>query len=371
MSSGPSKISGPIPPDPTLFPDYYKRPASARGRLEGNSVKLDFLSGPLAPDPILYPMCYSARPANPPPRIRPNAKEILERGQKGTVGVLLQLEGISLQRESPPKRKDPKDHEKENVRRMREIQKKCREKEMEKEHSRSKPVKALWKSQKYDHVESKVKAKLQESSLSPNLESHKFLKAYSRCGSGIQPKRSLSPNPTWTEALLRTESPPADADSDTKMQIKGTSIDFVKHNARNAKKVQMRRSQSFQSLTEVLKQKQKEQEEYNSKQKGHVPQYIQDLKDHWRQEAEDRQKNMPDPAMPPGHTMMPENERQETLNTLKQTQTQMVKELLLLPVRVDTLSVQKRRMNLEKKLSEIEEAVKIFSRPKVFIKIDS
>lgn len=28
MCEGPSRISGPIPPDPTLCPDYYRRPAS-------------------------------------------------------------------------------------------------------------------------------------------------------------------------------------------------------------------------------------------------------------------------------------------------------------------------------------------------------
>lgn len=28
MCEGPSRISGPIPPDPTLFPEYYKRPFS-------------------------------------------------------------------------------------------------------------------------------------------------------------------------------------------------------------------------------------------------------------------------------------------------------------------------------------------------------
>lgn len=28
MCEGPSSISGPIPPDPSLFPQYYKRPAS-------------------------------------------------------------------------------------------------------------------------------------------------------------------------------------------------------------------------------------------------------------------------------------------------------------------------------------------------------
>lgn len=35
MCEGPSRISGPIPPDPTLCPDYYRRPAS--GELWGAS----------------------------------------------------------------------------------------------------------------------------------------------------------------------------------------------------------------------------------------------------------------------------------------------------------------------------------------------
>ncbi|XP_069511272.1 enkurin domain-containing protein 1 [Ambystoma mexicanum] len=370
MSEGASKISGPIPPDPTLFPDFYKRPASARGRLEGNTLKLDFLSGPLAPDPTLYPTCYSARPANPP-RIRPNAREILARGQKGTVGVLLQLEGVSLQRESPPRRKDPKDHEKENVRRMREIQKKCRAKEMERENNRPKPVKALWKSQKYESVESKVIARLQDISPTSNVESPRYLKAHSRCGSGIQPRRSLSPSPSKARALVEVGSPRRDDNNQEQIEVKGVGIDFVTHNARNAKKVHMKRSQSLQSLTDVLEQKRREQEEYNAKQKGQVPQYLLALKDHWRKEVEERQKKIPDPAMPPGHTMMPEKERQETLNNLKQTQAQLLKQLVTLPVRADTLSIQNRRTELEKKLSEIDEALKIFSRSKVFIRTDS
>ncbi|XP_075433227.1 enkurin domain-containing protein 1 isoform X2 [Ascaphus truei] len=271
MSEGASRITGPIPPDPTLFPDFYKRPASARGRLEGSSLKLDFLSGPLAPDPSLYPTCYSARPANPAPRIRPNARDIMERGHNGTVGVLLQLEGISLHRGPPPKRKD-KDHEKENVRRMREIQKKCREKETEKEQSRPKPIKALWKSQKYELVESKVKAKLQESSPPLNHEPQAFLKAYSRCGSGIQPKRSPSPRPSRARTPVTLEERATES-QENKMQVTGSSIDFVAYNARNARKVQLRRSQSLQSLNEVLEQKKEEQKEYDTKQKGRVPQY--------------------------------------------------------------------------------------------------
>lgn len=57
--------------------------------------------------------------------------------------------------------KDPKDHEKENLRRIKEIQRRFREQEHSREQGRSRPLKALWHSPKYDKVESRVKAQLQ------------------------------------------------------------------------------------------------------------------------------------------------------------------------------------------------------------------
>lgn len=56
------------------------------------------------------------------------------------------------------------------------------------------------------------------------------------------------------------------------MQVEGRSIDFIRHNACTAKRAPLRRSQSLQALAELLQQKHREQEEYNAKQKGHVPQ---------------------------------------------------------------------------------------------------
>lgn len=43
-------------------------------------------------------------------------------------------------------------------------------------------------------------------------------------------------------------------------------------------------------------------------------------RDLWRKEAEARQHSQPDPAMPPGHTLMPENQRLEMLNNLLQSE---------------------------------------------------
>ncbi|XP_044516516.1 enkurin domain-containing protein 1-like [Gracilinanus agilis] len=346
MCEGPSKISGPIPPDPTLFPDYYKRPATARGRLEGSALKLG-----------LEPPCQSTPLDQPAPRIRPAS-------QQDMVGVLLQLQEVSLDREPCSKRKDPKNYEKENVRRIREIQKRCQEQERGRDHGRPKPLKALWRSPKYDKVESRLKVKLQEPSPAPGPEVPAFLRAYSRCGPGVQPRRMASSG----LALPSTDGsqPPG---PDAKEQ--GAPVDFITHNARTAKAAPRRRSRSLQCLAEVQEQQRRAQEEYNIKQKGHVPHYLVERKDMWRREAEERLRNQPDPDLPPGHTMMPESQRLDTLNSLLQSQQELLRELVLLPSGADSLRAQNHKAELEKKLSQVEEALKIFSRSKVFVKMDS
>ncbi|XP_049720347.1 enkurin domain-containing protein 1 isoform X2 [Elephas maximus indicus] len=304
MCEGPSRISGPIPPDPTLCREYYRRPASAQGRLEGNALKLDLLTS----DPDLD----TAPPRGP--RIGPGALEILERGQRGVGAVLLQLGDISLTPKASPKRKDPKDHEKENLRRIKEIQRRFREQERSREQGQPRPLKALWRSPKYDKVESRVKAQLQ--------------------GPGL-------------------------------------GVDFISHNARTAKRAPRRHSRSLQVLAQVLQQQRQAQEHYNATQKGQVPHYLLERRDLWRREAEARQHSQPDPAMPPGHTRIPENQRLETLNSLLQSQSQLLRELVLLPAGADSLRAQGHRAELDQKLVQIEEAIKIFSRPKVFVKMDA
>ncbi|XP_033075602.1 enkurin domain-containing protein 1 [Trachypithecus francoisi] len=346
MCEGPSRISGPIPPDPTLCPDYYRRPASAQGRLEGNALKLDLLTSDRALD--------ATAPCGP--RIGPGAREILERGRRGFGDVLLQLEGISLGPGASLKRKGPKDHKKENLRRIREIQKRFREQECSREHGQPRPLKALWRSPKYDKVESRVKAQLQEPGPAFGTKSAHFLRAHSRCGPGLPPPRVPSPQPT----------PPG-----PKAKEPGLGVDFIRHNARAAKRAPRRHSRSLQVLAQVLEQQRQAQEHYNATQKGHVPHYLLERRDLWQREAEARKQSQPDPAMPPGHTRMPENQRLETLTKLLQSQSQLLRELVLLPAGADSLRAQSHRAELDRKLVQVEEAIKIFSRPKVFVKMDT
>ncbi|XP_023276901.1 enkurin domain-containing protein 1 [Seriola lalandi dorsalis] len=355
MCEGPSSISGPIPPDPSLFPQYYKRPASARGRLEGNhNGTLALLSGPLAPDPVLYPGCYSARTPAHPPRVGPNATYILERGQRGVVGELLKLDGVSIT-PVPKQKQRVHDFSKENVRRLREIQRRCKEQEAERAHSRPAPVKALWTSSKYENVPSRVMAQLQVSCPSVKPQCQKFLKAHSNGGFTAPPR-------PHSKALQRPASCNSVHDQDLQLQVKGQTIDFIKHNAQAARKTVLRRSQSLTNLRD---------KPVPSAVKGQVPQYLEERKELWRKEEEERRRNTPDPTIPAGHALMPESERQETLKSLKETHCSLVTELLSLPLKADNLSFRSRRAHLDCRLSEIEEAIKIFSRDKVYIKINS
>lgn len=354
MCEGPSSISGPIPPDPSLFPDYYKLPHSARGRLEGNHDR-QLLSGPLAPDPVLYPGFYSARSLVHPPRISPNAAHILERGKKGVIGELLKLDGTTLVPVSKQKHR-VHDFGKENVRRLREIQKRYREQEAERTQSRYAPVKAVWTSSKYHNVPSKVKDQLQVPNSAVKPQCQNFLKAH--VGTALSRECSQ----TSPKALRRSSSCNFTKQENLQLLVQGQTINFIKHNAQTAGKTVLRRSQSMSSLRD---------KPVPSAVKGQVPQYLEERKEQWRKEEEERRRNAPDPSTPAGHTLMPESKRQETLQSLKETHHSLVTELLSLPLKADNLSVRTRRAHLDCKLSELEEAIKIFSRDKVYVKNNS
>lgn len=123
------------------------------------------------------------------------------------------------------------DFGKENVRRLREIQRRCKEQEAGRAQSRPVPVKALWTSSKYQNATSKVMAQLevrsvltkdrgtwvmnifsgwfnsasfmQVSSTTPKPQCQNFLKAHSRGGTAA-PSRSESK--TSLTALKRPTS---------------------------------------------------------------------------------------------------------------------------------------------------------------------
>lgn len=48
-----------------------------------------------------------------------------------------------------------------------------------------------------------------------------------------------------------------------------------------------------------------------------------------------------------------------------------VNELNMMPIKTDTLRAQRRKIEIEKQLNKLEEGIKVFSRPKVYVKINA
>ena len=103
---------------------------------------------------------------------------------------------------------------------------------------------------------------------------------------------------------------------------------------------------------------------------GEVPQYLQQRKLRWEEEEKMRQLNKPDEDCPDGMVCMPEAERLETLEVLEESEKQAKADLFAMPLTVQTIASTKKKNALEAKLKEIEDAKKIFSRPKVYIAMD-
>ncbi|KAL2715566.1 uncharacterized protein V1478_015264 [Vespula squamosa] len=104
--------------------------------------------------------------------------------------------------------------------------------------------------------------------------------------------------------------------------------------------------------------------------KGVVPKYIKDRKEALQKEEEAKTATFY-PECPEGHVPLPDHERQETLRMLKKNYQDYVSELNMMPIKTDTLRAQRRKMEIEKQLNKLEEGIKVFSRPKVYVKINA
>ena len=100
---------------------------------------------------------------------------------------------------------------------------------------------------------------------------------------------------------------------------------------------------------------------------GRVPDYLQERKADWAALEEERRRQAPDPDCPRGMVRMSEEERLETLQVLRASKEECMAQLQRLPFVIETPSLRKKQNDLESKLREIENALSIFSRPKVYV----
>lgn len=139
---------------------------------------------------------------------------------------------------------------------------KVKERETQKEqilNEKQKPVKALWKSEKYKDVHSKVKEALQQQPMAPRETNTNFLRAHSRTGSMSRPQTAReSPKDPKTLELNKKFASKDD-------------MDFIKHNQKVVTQMHMKRAPSVENLRQVQEKLSKDLEAYNNRIKGKVP----------------------------------------------------------------------------------------------------
>uniref|UniRef100_A0A914VXU2 Enkurin domain-containing protein n=1 Tax=Plectus sambesii TaxID=2011161 RepID=A0A914VXU2_9BILA len=138
---------------------------------------------------------------------------------------------------------------------------------------------------------------------------------------------------------------------------------FIKLNIASASgNAGMRRSASVSALEEA----QKKEEHVKRINYGHIPKYLADRKMQW--EREQMRAGARDTECPPGHTLLSKEEQRKTLDMLKATEQEIMTKVNKMPVRGDTPFLIRKSSEYERQLREIEEAIKIFSKPKVFVR---
>jgi len=100
---------------------------------------------------------------------------------------------------------------------------------------------------------------------------------------------------------------------------------------------------------------------------GKVPQYLLERKVELALEADQKRAAIKKQDAPDGMTVMSEEDRLRTLQSLRENGDKIVNELNMFPLTVDTFSQRQRKSLLENKLKQIDQAFVIFSRKIVYI----
>lgn len=103
---------------------------------------------------------------------------------------------------------------------------------------------------------------------------------------------------------------------------------------------------------------------------GRVPKYLEERKAHLAEARERAAVAAGDPDCPPGMRLMPEEERLDTLRVLRDSLDEVKQQIFKMPLVIETAGQVRRKNALEAKAKEIEDAIAIFDRPKVFVQED-
>ncbi|KAJ3065684.1 Enkurin domain-containing protein 1 [Podochytrium sp. JEL0797] len=87
----------------------------------------------------------------------------------------------------------------------------------------------------------------------------------------------------------------------------------------------------------------------------------------WAEREKERLDALKKECIPKGMKLLPDEERLETLGFLEDTRVKLLNELSHFALVVESAKLKNKRAMLENKLTEIEEAIGVFSRRKVYV----
>lgn len=259
----------------------------------------------------------------------------------------------------------PKDHMKENMRELKQSQAVMREKKEE----AARPAKELYKLSQFKDVGSKLyEAPERLTTRRPSLDHKEFL------SKGVSEKRreelALESRAQRIELDKKMDEAKHYADLPTtprKQSVpKSTDVAALAPPS-NANFVSRNK---VKAMTMIPARKESTDEPHRHEEYGRVPEYLEERKAQWADQEEEVRRKKPDPNCPPGMCLMPEDERVSTLETLMRSKEEALVQLRKLPFVVETPTMKKRQEYLDNKLREIDQAMAIFSKSKVYVASD-
>ena len=103
---------------------------------------------------------------------------------------------------------------------------------------------------------------------------------------------------------------------------------------------------------------------------GKVPDYLVEkrAKEQEAKRKVEEEKRTPKIHCPPGHRIMLDDERLETIALLEKSKTEVDQDINKLPLRIETDGQRRRQAALNKRLADIEQALKFLSKQNVLVK---
>ncbi len=158
-----------------------------------------------------------------------------------------------------------------------------------------------------------------------------------------------------------------------KQIIKGPTPKATELNSLLPKKVvnHIAENKNLDKVQTRTKEIKKEEEPFDHKHYGKIPDYISKFKQEAEDKKEAEKKQAEESKYPKGTRLISEEERIEMLDNLSKTKKEIESALFKLPITLRTLSMQNKKAELENKLNELDQAIDQFSKKKVFIKADN